>query len=87
MTHALDKNGILNVVVAQEPVTPALPQSSVLSSLAAFLFTGLLLSFGGAFLIDVFDPTVRDTAELGEALNAPILAEFGRDIYIERGLP
>jgi capsular polysaccharide biosynthesis protein len=55
--------------------------------LAAFLFTGLLLSFGGAFLIDVFDPTVRDTAELGEALNAPILAEFGRDIYIERGLP
>ena len=87
MTHALDKNGILNVVVTQEPVTPALPQSSLLSSLAAFLFTGLLLSFGGAFLVDVFDPTVRDTAELGEALNAPILAEFGRDIYIERGLP
>jgi uncharacterized protein involved in exopolysaccharide biosynthesis len=87
MTHALDKNGILNVVVAQEPVTPALPQSSLLSSLAAFLFTGLLLSFGGAFLVDVLDPTVRDTAELGEALNAPILAEFGRDIYIERGLP
>jgi uncharacterized protein involved in exopolysaccharide biosynthesis len=87
MTHALDKNGILNVVVAQEPVTPALPQSSLLSSLAAFLFTGLLLSFGGAFLVDVFDPTVRDTAELGEALNSPILAEFGRDIYIERGLP
>jgi polysaccharide biosynthesis transport protein len=87
MTHALDKNGILNVVVAQEPVTPALPQSSLLSSLAAFLFTGLLLSFGGAFLVDVFDPTVRDTAELSEALNAPILAEFGRDIYIERGLP
>jgi len=87
MTHALDKNGILNVVVAQEPVTPTLPQSSLLSSLAAFLFTGLLLSLGGAFLVDVFDPTVRDTAELGEALNAPILAEFGRDIYIERGLP
>ena len=87
MTHALDKNGILNVVIVQEPVTPALPQSSLLSSLAAFLFTGLLLSFGAAFLVDVFDPTVRDTGELGEALNAPILAEFGRDIYIERGLP
>ena len=87
MTYALDKNGILNVVIVQEPVTPALPQSSLLSSLAAFLFTGLLLSFGAAFLVDVFDPTVRDTGELGEALNAPILAEFGRDIYIERGLP
>ncbi len=87
MTHALDKNGILNVVVAQEPVTPALPQTSILSSLAALLFTGLLLSLGGAFLVDVFDPTIRNAAELGEALNAPILAEFGRDIYIERGLP
>src|SRR6202162_1085822 len=82
MTHALDKNGIINVVVEPEAVTPALPQSSLLSSLAAFLFTGLLLSLGGAFLVDVFDPTVRDPAELGEALNAPILAEFGRDIYI-----
>jgi uncharacterized protein involved in exopolysaccharide biosynthesis len=87
MTHALDKNGILNVVVAQEPVTPALPQNSVLSSLAAVLFTGLLLSLGGAILVDVFDPTVRNAAELGEALNVPILAEFGRDIYVERRLP
>ena len=87
MTHALDKNGILNVVVAQEPVTPALPQNSVLSSLAAVLFTGLLLSLGGAILVDVFDPTVRNAAELGETLNVPILAEFGRDIYVERRLP
>jgi capsular polysaccharide biosynthesis protein len=51
------------------------------------LFTGLLLSFGGAFLVDVFDPTVRDAAELTEALNAPVLAQFGREIYIDRRLP
>ncbi|MGB9469753.1 MAG: hypothetical protein WBQ59_10415 [Candidatus Acidiferrum sp.] len=86
MTHSLDKNGILNVIVAQEPVTPALPQNSVLSSLAALLFTGLLLSFGSAFLADVFDPTVRNAAELREALNAPILAEFGRENYVQRRL-
>jgi uncharacterized protein involved in exopolysaccharide biosynthesis len=87
MTHSLDKNGILNVVVAQEPVTPALPQTSTLTSLGIALFTGLLLSFGGAFLVDVFDPTVRNASELCEALNAPVLAEFGREIYIHRRLP
>jgi polysaccharide biosynthesis transport protein len=87
MTHSLDKNGILNVVVAQEPVTPVLPQNSMLSLMAAALFTGLLLSFGGAFLLDAFDPTVRNAKELGEVLNAPVLAEFGRETYIERRLP
>jgi succinoglycan biosynthesis transport protein ExoP len=87
MTHSLDKNGILNVIIAQEPVTPALPQISTVSSVAAALFTALLLGFGGAFLFDVFDPTIRNAAELGEALNAPILAEFGHEIYVERRLP
>jgi polysaccharide biosynthesis transport protein len=87
MTHSLDKNGIVNVVVAQEPVTPALPQNTIVVSVATALFTGLLLGFGAAFLIDVFDPTVRNGAELGEALNAPVLAEFGRESYIEQGLP
>jgi uncharacterized protein involved in exopolysaccharide biosynthesis len=87
MTHSLDKNGILNVVVAEEPVTPALPRNSTLSSLGALLFTGVLLSFGGAFLADVFDPTIRDAAQLGEALNVPILAEFGREHYVQPRLP
>jgi uncharacterized protein involved in exopolysaccharide biosynthesis len=87
MTHSLDKNGILNVVVAQEPVTPALPQNSILGSLCVALFTGLLLSFGGAYLLDVFDPTIRNARELGEVLDAPVLAEFGRETYIERRLP
>jgi uncharacterized protein involved in exopolysaccharide biosynthesis len=87
MTHSLDKNGILNVVVAEEPVTPALPRNSTLSSLGALLFTGVLLSFGGAFLADVFDPTIRDAAQLGEALNVPILAEFGRENYVQPRLP
>jgi polysaccharide biosynthesis transport protein len=87
MTHSLDKNGILNVVVAEEPVSPALPRNSTLGSVGALLFTGFLLSFGCAFLADVFDPTIRDAAELTESLNVPILAEFGRDDYIQPRLP
>jgi hypothetical protein len=47
----------------------------------------VLLSFGGAFLADVFDPTIRDAAQLGEALNVPILAEFGREHYVQPRLP
>jgi uncharacterized protein involved in exopolysaccharide biosynthesis len=85
MTHSLDKGGILNVVVAQEPVAPALPQNSPIAVLTAALITGGLLSFGAAFLSDIFDPTVRNAAELGEALHVPILAEFGPKIYLERG--
>jgi uncharacterized protein involved in exopolysaccharide biosynthesis len=87
ITHSLDQNGILNVVVEQEPITPALPQNSTVGVLAVTLFAGLVLSFGGVFLLDVFDPTVRNATELGEALNVPVLAEFGREIYVERQLP
>ncbi len=85
MTHALNEGGILNVIVAQQPVTPALPVNSPLGVLTAMLFTGGLLSFGAAFLSDIFDPTVRNATELGEVLSAPLLAEFGRQIYITRG--
>ena len=85
MTHALNEGGILNVIVAQPPVTPALPENSPLGVLAAMLFTGGLLSFGAAFLSDIFDPTVRNATELGEVLKAPLLAEFGPDIFLTRG--
>ncbi len=85
MTHALNAGGVLDVIVAQQPVTPALPENSPLGVLTAMLFTGGLLSFGAAFLSDVFDPTVRNPTELGEVLNAPLLAEFGRQIYLTRG--
>ena len=85
MTHSLDKGGILNVAVAEEPQVPALPVHSVGGMLAASIFAGGLLSFGAAFIFDVFDPTVRNGDEIGEVLNVPILAQFGRKIYLERG--
>ena len=85
MTTALDKDGILNVVVVQPPATPALRENPVPAVLAATLFTGGLLSLGAAFLFDLFDPTIRTGAELTDALQLPVLGRFGREIYLEGG--
>jgi uncharacterized protein involved in exopolysaccharide biosynthesis len=85
MTHSLDKGGILNVAIAQEPEIPALPVHSPLGMLAAAIFTSSLLSLGAAFLSDLFDPTIRNVEELGEVLRVPVLAQFAREISLERG--
>ena len=85
MTTALDKNGILNVVVVQPAATPALRENPVPAVLAATLFTGGILSLGAAFLFDLFDPTIRTGAELMDVLQLPVLGRFGREVYLEGG--
>ena len=82
-THSLDKGGILNVAVVQEPQLPALPVHSPLGMLAAAIFTGGLLSLGAAFIFDIFDPTIRNAEELWEVLRVPVLAQFGREMSLE----
>ena len=82
-THSLDKGGILNVAVVQEPQLPALPVHSILGMLAAAIFTGGLLSLGAAFISDIFDPTIRNAEELGEVLRVPLLAQFGCEITLK----
>jgi uncharacterized protein involved in exopolysaccharide biosynthesis len=85
MKHSLDERGILNVAVVQEPEIPALPVHSLPGMILAAMFTGCLLSFGAAFVSDLFDPTIRTPEELREVLRIPVLAQFGRDLYLERG--
>ncbi len=85
MTTALDRNGILNVAIVQQPAAPALRQNPLPAVLAATLFVGGVLSLGAAFLFDLFDPTVRTTAELADGLHMPVLGRFGRQIYLEGG--
>jgi polysaccharide biosynthesis protein PslE len=84
-THSLDKGGILNVAVVEDPQLPALPVHSTLSMVAAAIFTGGLLSLGAAFISDIFDPTIRNAEELGEVLRVPLLAQFGREMSLESG--
>ncbi len=76
MTSSLNQGGILNVELAEDPFAPALPQNAPLAVFAAVLFAGTFLSFGAAFLADIFDPTVRTTSELADVLGLPLLAEF-----------
>ncbi len=83
MTHSLDKGGILNVAVVEEPQVPAIPVHSLPAMLLAALFTGGLLSLGAAFIADIFDPTVRNPEELAEVLSVPLLAQFGREVYLD----
>ncbi len=77
MTQSLNQGGILNVAVSQAPAVPALPLNSTPIVLAACLFVAALLSFGAAFLADIFDPTVRNASELSSVAGLPMLAEFG----------
>ena len=77
MTQSLNRGGILNVAVAEPPFAPALPVNSSLAILTACLFASTLLSFGAAFLADIFDPTIRNASELSSSAGLPTLAEFG----------
>jgi uncharacterized protein involved in exopolysaccharide biosynthesis len=85
MKHSLDERGILNVSVVQEPEIPALAVHSLPGVLLAAMFTSCLLSLGAAFVSDLFDSTIRNPEELREVLRVPILAQFARDLFLERG--
>ena len=77
MTQSLNRGGILNVALAEPPSAPALPVNSTATILIACLFVSTLLSIGAAFLADIFDPTIRNAAELSGVAGLPTLAEFG----------
>jgi uncharacterized protein involved in exopolysaccharide biosynthesis len=86
MTNSLDRDGILNVVIAEPPMTPVLPESTMAMILLASLFTGGVLSVGAAIAADFADPTVRNGFDLAEVMHVPLLAEFRRGVSIERSL-
>ena len=86
MAASLDRQGILNVVMAEAPVVPALPMHSLMLMMLTALFTATVLSIGAALVADISDPTVRSAHELEELMAIPLLEEFGRKIQMERGV-
>jgi uncharacterized protein involved in exopolysaccharide biosynthesis len=76
---ALDQERILNVVMVQEPVVPALPKRSMTTVIAFALMCGLLLSTGAAFAADYLDPSYRTPEELTISLGVPVLASLPRE--------
>ncbi|MGA8153270.1 MAG: hypothetical protein WB952_20120 [Terriglobales bacterium] len=75
---ALDRGGILNVAIAEQPTVPALPSISGLS----FLWIGLVIagavSVGQAFVTDYLTPTFRTPDEIVALLGMPVLASLPR---------
>jgi uncharacterized protein involved in exopolysaccharide biosynthesis len=73
---ALDAGGILNVVLAEQPTTPALPASSEFN----FGMIGLVLagatSTGLAFAADYLDPGFRTPDDVLAYLGTPVLASL-----------
>ena len=74
MTDALDQTRILNVAIAEQPGTPALPSNSrwLVFGLGAVL--ALAISAGAAFTLEYTNPSFRTPSEVLSELNIPVLA-------------
>lgn len=71
---ALDAGGILNVTVAEQPNTPALPARSGMNLLAISFVVASAFSTGAALAADRLDPAFRTPDEVFAALHTPVLA-------------
>ena len=70
----LDKNRILNVTVADDPNTPALPSHNPLLYGIVVTFGCLLLAAGALFAVEQFDPSFQSPLQIESALGMPVLA-------------
>jgi tyrosine-protein kinase Etk/Wzc len=76
MDDALDDRGIVNVVVAEEPVAPVLPVwSAWVVVMVGFVAAGTS-GTAAAFAADYLDPAFRTPDEAFTYLNAPVLASL-----------
>jgi len=76
---ALDERGILNVVIAQPPVAPALPVHSAWFFAMVGLGAAGGVSTGLAFARDFLDPVFHGPDEVVICLGSPVLASLPRD--------
>ncbi len=76
---ALDRGGIVNVAIAEEPVVPALPVWPVwMVVVGGFLAAGAS-GAGAAFARDYLDPALRTPEEVLACLDVPVLASLPRN--------
>jgi uncharacterized protein involved in exopolysaccharide biosynthesis len=76
---ALDEQRILNVVLVQEPVAPALPKWSLFTVMAFAFMIALVSSTGVGFAADYLDATYRTPVEVTISLGIPTLASLPRE--------
>lgn len=73
---ALDQDGLLNVVIAEQPTTPVLPTVSLAMFGLIGLFVAAPVSVGLAFVADYLDPSFRTPDDISVFLGAPVLASL-----------
>lgn len=78
MDDALDRRGIVNVAVAEQPVAPALPLWSTFAVLAIGAVAAGAAGTGAAFAADYADSAFRTPEDVLAFLNAPVLASLPR---------
>ncbi len=76
MDDALDKGGIVNVVIAEQPVVPALPVWSAWMVLMVGFAAAGTSGTAVAFAVDYLDPAFRTPDEALTYLNVPVLASL-----------
>jgi uncharacterized protein involved in exopolysaccharide biosynthesis len=80
IADALDSSRILNVALAQQPMTPALPKRPFwLLGLLALVVAGAV-SGGAVFVTEFFEPAFRTPRELQSALDLPVLAAIPKQV-------
>jgi uncharacterized protein involved in exopolysaccharide biosynthesis len=76
MGDALDRGGILNVAIAEQPTVPALPVLSAVSFGLIGLVSAGMLSTSLAFVTDYLNPAFRTPDEIGACLGTTVLASL-----------
>jgi uncharacterized protein involved in exopolysaccharide biosynthesis len=76
MGDALDRGGILNVAIAEQPTVPALPVLSVLGFAAIGLAGAATVSTSLAFVTDYLNPAFRTPDEITACLGTTVLASL-----------
>jgi uncharacterized protein involved in exopolysaccharide biosynthesis len=73
---ALDRGGILNIAIAEEPRPPALPARSAWFVLVVGVVVAGIASTGLAFATDYLTPVFRTPDEVIVCLGTPVLASL-----------
>lgn len=76
MNDALDERGIVNSVIAEAPVAPALPKWSAWTIVLVGFIAAGSAGTGSAFAADYLNSSFRDPDDVVAYLNAPVLASL-----------
>ena len=76
MDDALDERGIVNVVIAQQPATPALPEMAGWAVVAVGIVAAGGAGAGAAFVADYLNPGFRNPDDVVAYLELPVLASL-----------